>query len=96
MDASAFSRIAIKLLENHPAIMTLPATKNHMVFRINQSLSTNRSGTGLLKTEDGESNPAGDFKTEISGKITHAIPNATFLPQEIADLIARAYEMFTL
>ena len=52
-----------KTAGKHPAIMTLPATKNHMVFRINQSLSTNRSGTGLLKQRM-ESPTSGDFKTE--------------------------------
>ena len=59
--------------------MTLPATKNHMVFRINQSLSTNRSGTGLLKTEDGESNLLAISKQKFPGKSPTQFPMPRFL-----------------
>ena len=70
MDASAFFPGSPKKncwVKTPGAIMTL-ATKNHMVFRINQSLSTNRSGTGLLKTEDGESNLLGISQQKFPGK----------------------------
>lgn len=55
-----------------PGILTLVATKNHMVFRINQSLSTNRSGTGQMES------PTSGISTGISVKITH--PMLRFSP----------------